>query len=234
MKSNISIFLYARLNSKRLPKKVFLKMGEKNVIEIVIERLKKLKVLRKKISLTILTTKSKNDDKLIQFCKKRKLNYFRGSEENVLSRTVNCIKKLKVKNFIRINCDRPFIDYKKLVKMIKYFEKKDYDILTNNLTFCPSGLVIEILKSKIFLENYSKIKKKSDKEHILNYFYKNRKNFFIKNFPYRNSLKLKKIKLSLDSSQDYNKFKKVYEKFNYDYNIDTKKVINYLLKDKKL
>lgn len=232
MKSKIGIFLYARLNSKRLPKKVLLKIGKKNILEIIIHRLKKLRVLKKKFPITILTSNNKSDDVLVKFCKKKKLKYFCGSEKNVLKRTVDCIKKLNIKYFIRINCDRPFIDYDKLIEMIKYFKKNNHDILTNNLKFCPSGLVIEISKSSIFLDSFHNVKKRNEKEHIFNYFYNNKNNYFIKDLPYVKSSKLNKIKLSLDTKKDLNRLKKIYEHFNYDYDINTKKVLDYLLNKK--
>lgn len=71
MKSKIGIFLYARLNSKRLPKKVLLKIGKKNILEIIIHRLKKLRVLKEKFPITILTSNNKSDDVLVKFCKKK-------------------------------------------------------------------------------------------------------------------------------------------------------------------
>ena len=229
MKSKIAIFLYARLSSKRLPKKIFLKVGKKNILEIIIHRLKKIQLLKKNIPIIILTSSSGIDKKLVNFCKKKNFKYFCGSHYNIFKRTVDCIKKLDVDHFIRINFDRPFIDYFKLNKMIKYYKNSNYDIVTNNLNFCPSGLVIEIAKSKIFLDNLVKIKKKEEKEHIFNHFYANKKNFKIKNLPYKDNLKLKKIKLSLDTPKDFEKLKRIFKNFNFDYNIDTKKVLKYML-----
>ena len=229
MKSKIAIFLYARLSSKRLPKKIFLKAGKKNILEIIIHRLKKIQLFKKNISIIILTSNSDLDKELVIFCKKKKLKYFCGNHYNVFKRTVDCIKKLDVKHFIRINCDRPFIDYSKLNEMIKYYKNNNYDIVTNNLNFCPSGLVIELARTKIFLDNFAKIKKKDEKEHIFNHFYANKKNFKIKNLPYKDNSKLKKIKLSLDTKKDFEKLKKIFKNFNFDYSIDTKKVLKYML-----
>ena len=113
--------------------------------------------------------------------------------------------------------------------MIKYYKNNNYDIVTNNLNFCPSGLVIELARSKIFLDNFAKIKKKDEKEHIFNHFYANKKNFKIKNLPYKDNSKLKKIKLSLDTKKDFEKLKKIFKNFNFDYSIDTKKVLKYML-----
>ena len=51
------IIIQARSNSKRFPKKIFNKIGDKNILEHVIYRVKKVKF--KKI-IVIATTKKKN------------------------------------------------------------------------------------------------------------------------------------------------------------------------------
>ena len=70
----------------------------------------------------------------------------------------------------------------------------------------------------------SKIKKnkllKSDKEHILDYFYRNHKSFKIKNF-YSKKKKNKNLNLSLDTLKDFKNIKKIFKNKNYNFTIKT-------------
>ena len=90
--SKIGILIFARINSKRFPGKVLKNIiFNKNLLEIIFLRLKKFSNLQ----IVICTSFSKNDDKIVRFCKSRKMKYFRGSLRNVFARTVNCLKKYK-------------------------------------------------------------------------------------------------------------------------------------------
>ena len=43
-------------------------------------------------------------------------------------------KKFKFDAFVRINADRPFVDFDEVNKMVKIFKKNKFDIVTNQLS----------------------------------------------------------------------------------------------------
>ena len=45
-----------------------------------------------KYPIIVNTSSHKSDDKIIKFCKKEKINYFRGDLNNVFDRTIKCCK----------------------------------------------------------------------------------------------------------------------------------------------
>ena len=61
------------------------------------------------------------DSKIIKFCKNKKIDFFRGSEENVLERTFCTAIKYKPRMIIRLTCDNPFLDPEMLNYMIVFF-----------------------------------------------------------------------------------------------------------------
>ena len=67
MKSNIVAIIQARTNSTRLPRKVLKNLGERTLIEFLIERLKRVKELDQII---LATTVNDIDDKLASLVKK--------------------------------------------------------------------------------------------------------------------------------------------------------------------
>ena len=120
--SKQAILIFARSNSKRLPGKVLKEIySGKNLLEIIILRLKKF--LR--IKIIVCTSKSKADNKIVKICKKNKIKYFRGELSNVFKRTKDCLKKYKLKSFIRINADRPFVDFDEIQKLLEYIKKRN-------------------------------------------------------------------------------------------------------------
>ena len=203
----ITIFLQARMSSKRLPGKVLLRIDGSTIIDHIIDRLKKIRFKKKII---LLTSQNKSDDPIVKYCIRNNLSFFRGNLKNVYMRYCDAIKKYKIKKFVRINADSPLIDPKIIDKAVSIFQKKNFDLVTNCMirTF-PKGQSVEIINSKIFLNNFKNIKSKKHREHIFLYYYKNRNKFKIYNF------KLKKSKnhlnQSIDTLKDYIKIKKFIE-----------------------
>ena len=73
------IVIQARLGSKRFPAKI-LKTIYKNYNSLTFL----INLIRKTdYELVVTTTKSSVDNKIVNICKKKNINYFRGSENNV-------------------------------------------------------------------------------------------------------------------------------------------------------
>ena len=171
MRNKIAIIVQARLASSRLPKKVFLKVENKSLLEHLLIRLKKCKLADQII---IATTKSKTDQKIVKFCKKKNICYFRGEEEDVLNRYYECSKAFKIKTIVRITADCPLSDPRLIDKMIKYFKKNSFEYVSNTTpntksTF-PDGSDVEIFTFKALSKANLVVKNKNDREHVTHFF----------------------------------------------------------------
>ncbi len=200
----IAILIQARYNSKRLPGKVCLKILNKELLLHVYNNCKKSCLKR----IYIITSKNKSDKPIIDLCKKNKIKYLKGSLTNVYLRYFQAIKKFKLDGFVRITGDSPLINYKIIDKAIKKFLKEKPDIITNVFPRSfPIGQTVEVIDSKIFINNFKNILKKDEKEHITKYFYKNNKNFKIINF--KNKRNESKKNLSINTKKDFFKIENI-------------------------
>ncbi len=189
--------LQARMSSKRFPGKVLQFIKGKEILKIVYEQIFKSKYVSKII---IATSKNKSDDKIEFFCKKNKIEIFRGSLNNVASRFNKIIKKNNCKEFIRINADSPLTSSLIINKLCKEFLRGKSEIVTNVFprTF-PKGQSAEIVKSLLITNNINKFNE-HDLEHVTTFFYRNYKKFKIKNI--RNNINQSKYNLSVDTKKD--------------------------------
>ena len=72
-KNIIGIIIEVRSTSSRLPNKHFYKINNKPILELMINRVKKIKGIDKII---LATTKNKEDDKICKLAKKKKNKLF--------------------------------------------------------------------------------------------------------------------------------------------------------------
>ena len=111
---NIGIIIFARLDSKRLPNKILKKINNITILEIILKRVK----LVKKIENVILAIPRKDKNKKInKILENYNIKTFYGSSINVLKRAQLCCRNNKLKYFIRVNADRPFLDFEIINKV---------------------------------------------------------------------------------------------------------------------
>ena len=223
--------IQARLGSSRFKNKIFKEINKKKIVEIIYNRVSKSKKIDKVI---IATTINKNDDKLVNFLKKKKISYFRGSENNVLDRYYKASKKFNAKNIIRITSDCPLISDDFIDEHINIFQKERLDVISSYLSDTyPKGISLSICKIKILKNAWEKAKSNYDKEHVMPYVYKLKK---IKIKKTKNNLfySKKMPRLTLDYPQDLETIKKVFNHFYPKIYFSWTDVMKLYAKNKKL
>lgn len=205
------LIIQARSNSKRFKSKILYPIYGIPLIQHVINKVNKSKKIKE---LVVSTSKQKTDNELVNYLNSKKINFFRGSLNNVALRLYETAKKYNSKYFIRISGDSPLIDYRILNKAINLYKKSnDVDLITNVYprTY-PKGQSVEIIKNSIIKKNLRKFSL-FDKEHVTTFFYKNAKNFKIKNL--RSKKKYSFKNLSVDTIKNLNNIIKKFDKKNF-------------------
>ncbi|NQW43624.1 MAG: hypothetical protein HQ463_09365, partial [Bacteroidetes bacterium] len=98
----------ARINSIRLPGKIFKDIEGQKIIDIHIERVQKATQIDK---LILATTYNPSDDILVSYLQEKNLiEIYRGSENNVLERFYLAAKPYQPNYVVRLTSDCPLID----------------------------------------------------------------------------------------------------------------------------
>lgn len=166
---DLAAFIYVRYDSSRLYGKVLKTIESKTLIQILIENVRKINVDK----IYILTSDREIDNIIVQHIESNDINIFRGDYENLFKRTFDCIKENKIKNFIRLNGDTPFIHTNLINKSINIFRNENVNFISNilNKTF-PYGVSVEILNSNFYCQT-SKYVKRNNQEHVTAHIYEN-------------------------------------------------------------
>jgi spore coat polysaccharide biosynthesis protein SpsF len=206
--------IQARMGSTRLPGKVLLKIMGKPMLWYLVERVKKAK----NIDTIVVATSNKHQDKeIVEFCKKYNINYFQGSESDVLDRFYNAAKKYKADIIYRITGDCPLVDPILIDKLYELYQKGNFNhigiaagagAIKEEKRF-PSGLDTECFSFKVLEEAYNKATKPSDREHVTPYIWRNRDVFKIGSL--KSDEDYSYIRLTVDNKEDFLIVKKIYE-----------------------
>jgi spore coat polysaccharide biosynthesis protein SpsF len=201
----------ARMGSSRLPGKVLLPINNIPVIILLVDRLKQVKDIKKII---VATTISKKDDILCKVLKKNNINFYRGSEENVLQRVTKAAKEYKIKNIVQITGDCPLIDPELVSQVISVFHNNRIDFVSNStIRTYPDGMDVCIFSTRNLEKSLKLTSNKYDLEHVTLFLKRKKKLFNRINLMAPQYLHLPNLGLTLDEIEDYKLIKNIFQKF---------------------
>lgn len=199
----------ARVGSTRLPGKILKKICGKTVLEHDVNRLKLVPNIDE---IVIATTTEKQDDKIIDEANRLGVKYFRGSENDVLSRYYFAAMENNADIVVRVTSDCPLLDCNVCAKVIRYYiDNKNFDYVSNtiNRTY-PRGLDIEVFSITSLEKAYINAEKASEREHVTPFIWRNNEIFRIGQVC--NNFDNSDLRLTLDTDEDFKLIKNIYEK----------------------
>ena len=187
------------MGSSRLPGKILKKIDKDyTVLDSVLNQLQESKFIEKII---IATTVLDEDQKVVSFCNKKNIPYYKGHPYDILDRYYECAKQFSISAIVRITSDNPLIDPTLVDQVIKKFSSDGYDYVANFIkrTF-PYGTEAEIISFSALEKIWKKAKKPSEREHVTSYILNNPEEFNIGEI--QNSENLSHLRWTVDREND--------------------------------
>ena len=194
----------ARLTSTRLPNKVMMELGNTglSLLEHTFLRLEAVPSIDKVV---FAIPDTPTNDKLATYLSSKNIDYFRGSEDNVLKRFYDCAIQYKPEVIVRATCDNPCVDYEEAEKLVNALSGYDYAVTTN----APLGTAVEVFTAEALYKSYREAKSEVEQEHVTPYIYRNEDLFKVNRLPYSN-IPFFKLRLTVDTEQDMNLMNQLY------------------------
>lgn len=227
IRKKVSAIIQARMGSARLPNKVLMDIESNPLLWHVINRLGFSKEIDE-IILAIPDTKE--NDVLEQFAKQQKIKYFKGSENDVLSRYHQAAEKFACEVVVRVCADRVAIDPEITDLVIKKHLIGDADYTSNTLkpTF-PAGQEVEVFNINVLQRAESEGTQPYQREHVTPYIYLHPEIFNLQNIEAEGGLRRPEIRLTVDTKEDFELVSQIYKHLYRSQNVfDTKAIINLL------
>ncbi|WP_100374044.1 cytidylyltransferase domain-containing protein [Bacillus sp. FJAT-45037] len=223
--------IQARMGSTRLPGKVLKKINNIPLLEYQMERLKRSTNIDQ---LVIATTKKESDDPIVGFCNSFGLSYFRGSEEDVLSRYYEAAKYFAAEVVVRITSDCPIIDPNVVDGVIAAYKNNKYDYVSNTLKRSyPRGMDTEVFAIDVLEKAYKDADKPFEREHVTPYIYLNPETFKLYNLEYISDQS--SHRWTVDTKEDFILIKKILENFKFlDNDFSMEDTLSYINKNPEL
>ena len=206
----IAAIIQARMNSERLPGKSLMKVGDKAVLEYIIENLKTSRYLA---WIVLATTKREEDKALLQLAKKLRISAFAGSESNVLARYKDSAEAFGLDIVVRITGDNILTDVEGMDRTIALYLKEEPDLAINGGKHgYPLGTAVEVLSFKL-LQRLNEIARSVDeREHVTLYIYKNQDKYCISYLKAPIDYRDLDVRLTIDTPEDMSLIRELYGK----------------------
>jgi spore coat polysaccharide biosynthesis protein SpsF len=189
----IGAIIQARSGSTRLPNKVLLSLplGSKNTI--ISEVIKSVKDVSEISNVIVATSISKVNDDLESYINTLKVECYRGSENDVLSRFYDIVIKHKFEYIIRLTGDNPIVDNLLLKEFISNFISNDLNL--------PLGCNFEMMKASEIIKAHENSENLFDKEHVTPFIKRNANK--TADFTFKNIKVIPNLRLTIDYASDY-------------------------------
>lgn len=205
---NVVCIMQARTGSTRLPGKVLKKICGKTVLEHDIDRLKRVKNINK---IVIATTELEKDNVIVEEANRLKVGFYRGSEDDVLSRYYYAAMENDANIVVRVTSDCPLIDSEVTERIIQYYldSSQKYDYVSNTIdrTY-PRGLDTEVFSFKSLQKAFDEGESQREREHVTPYIWRNTGLF--KLAQYKNDVDYSNLRWTLDTVEDFELINKIY------------------------
>lgn len=230
MKNNKKVVatIEARMSATRLPGKVLLPLTGEPVLTRIIERLSRSKYIDE---ICVATTVNSADDVIVELCQKNSYKYFRGSEEDVLSRILRAAEMCRAEIIVEGMADSPMVDWRQVDYLIDMLEAGKYDYVSNEIgeTF-PLGFDMRVFPYAVLKETENLITDSEHHEHAALYIYTNPHKYKIGVWNAEGKMRWPKLRLTLDTPKDYELIARVYDALYLNNpDLSAEEIIDYLI-----
>ncbi|MDH4200817.1 MAG: hypothetical protein OEV66_10605 [Spirochaetia bacterium] len=204
----VQYIIQARTKSTRLPDKILMKIGDKILIQHIIDRL--LLGGAKKSEICFALAEENRTD-VCDFLDRQGILWMCGDVYNVLARYIQASRDLPETGLVvRLTGDNPFIDFRCLKSNLEICQA-DESIDFSYPYKLPLGMGFEIIRKKALLNQIKFDLKPHHMEHVTSFIKENKSLFNIKQVDYYQIPC--DIRLTVDYPEDLEQARKVYAYF---------------------
>ncbi|PIT93556.1 spore coat biosynthesis protein F [Candidatus Falkowbacteria bacterium CG10_big_fil_rev_8_21_14_0_10_43_11] len=210
MKNNKKVVatIEARMNATRLPGKVLMPLTGESILIRIIERLSRSKYID---DIIVATTINPKDDAIEKVCRADGYKFYRGSEENVLSRILEAAEICQAEIIVQGMADSPMVDWRIVDYLINTLADGGYDYASNELEEgFPIGFDVRVFPYLVLKQVKKLATDPEHHEHASLYIYQHPERYKLFSWRGKGKMNWPELRLTLDTPEDYELISKVY------------------------
>mgnify|MGYP006272767447 CR=1 FL=1 len=218
----IGVFLQARLDSTRLPRKALLPLGRRTVVEQAMLSLAPIAA-----DVYALLTDGPSAGELSSRAEACGFELFAGEKDDVLKRYGDAVRHFGVDLVVRATGDNPLVSAELAQAAINQSSGWDYTGYVGS----PLGTGVEVLRAEALLKAEQLAEDPYDREHVAPYIYNNPSLFSIKRIPVPEELELSYARVTLDTLDDFDLITRIYRDLYRDRPVAIRTLVEWLRAD---
>jgi spore coat polysaccharide biosynthesis protein SpsF len=202
-------FIEARMRSSRLPGKVLLPILGRPILELMIERLRRARLID---DIVIATSDDPSCDAITELADRIGTRYFRGSEDDVLARVLGAARAFNADVIVETTGDCPLHDGPLIDKVVADFKLGGADFVSNILPYTtPRGTDVRVFKTEGLAEIERTSKDPADHEHVSLHYIEHPEKYRRRNVVSELGDDASEFRITVDTREDFELVTRVYE-----------------------
>lgn len=189
------------MQSSRLPGKVLLPILGRPMLELMIERLRRVTSVDE---IAVATTTDGSCQPIADLAERLGVACYRGSEDDVLDRVLRAARAVGADLIVETTGDCPLIDPVIVDQVIREFQSRAVDYCANVLerTF-PRGMDVQVFPTRVLAEVSGLTRDPADREHVSLYIYSHPERYRLWNVASQLAPADRELRLTVDTPEDF-------------------------------
>lgn len=185
----------------------------KCLLELVVRR---FQLARKLDGVWVATTDKKADDPVAEWCERNSINYYRGSEDDVLDRVVNTALTAKADAIVQMGADSAYLDYKIIDELVEIYCGGEYDYVCNDMPLSyPLGIYGHVVRVQALADLNARTDiTAKDREDVVRLIFERPEKYRIKNIEASARHTFPQLRFTIDYPEDMKQVCEIYRRFN--------------------
>jgi spore coat polysaccharide biosynthesis protein SpsF len=206
----------ARMTSSRLPGKVLMEACGKPMLELMVERVRRMRFVD---AIVVATTTNATDDPIATLCARLGVGCFRGSEDDVLGRLDAAVREAGADVVVELTGDCPLLDPSLADQVVEFFLINGPDLASNDhfpfpdtldYDSYPVGMDVMVFSAGLLAQAASLALAPDQREHPTRWMLQNG-DLRIAVLPAPTDLHRPDLSLTLDTHPEYERIRAVFE-----------------------
>ncbi len=223
----IAAIIEARMGSTRLPGKTLKLIAGTPLLERLLERVQRSKLLN---TIVVATTIEPADDQIQACCDRLGIQSYRGSVDDVLDRVVKAAQSCAADIIVELHGDNPLLDPEIIDMAIQRYLVGDCDYVSTTLTNTfPSGLRVQVFSRQALEHIARNSNDPADREHVSLHFYEHPKQYRLAHVEAPKEISRPDLRFTVDTPEDFALVEKIYAAlYPLNKNFGTRDVIEFI------